>query len=110
MNIDDLSAFGAKTEEGVGRCMGNEDFYLRMVDKMKNDKNFAALKTALAENDLDAAFDAAHNLKGSLGNLAITPLYEPMSEVTELLRSRTDMDYAPLMDNIESKWEEFCAL
>ena len=41
------------------------------------------------------AFEAAHALKGVLGNLALTPIYDPVSEMTELLRARnTTADYA----------------
>ena len=34
------------------------------------------------------------------GNLALTPLYEPVQEITELLRAETDMDYTALMNQI----------
>ena len=46
------------------------------------------------------AFEAAHALKGVLGNLSLTPLYEPVQEITELLRNRTEMDYTPLLETI----------
>ena len=49
-------------------------------------------------------------LKGVLGNLAITPLFEPMSEITELLRVKEDADYPALVDAIMLKWNEFLAL
>lgn len=110
MNIDELAAYGANVDEGLARCMGNEEFYLRMVNKVKDDAHFASLKESIAENDLDAAFEAAHSLKGSLGNLAITPLYTPICEITELLRNRTAADYAPLMDTIEAEHEKLLAL
>ena len=32
------------------------------------------------------AFEIAHSLKGVYGNLSLTPLYEPMCELTELLK------------------------
>ena len=110
MDIQDLAAYGANVEEGLGRCMGNEAFYLRLVDKVKDDAHFGELSAALAENRLDDAFDAAHSLKGSLGNLAITPIYVPICEITEFLRARTEMDYAPLMQRILGEKEKLCAL
>ena len=39
-------------------------------------------------------------MKGVLGNLSLTPLSEPVMEITELLRSRTEMDYTPLLTKI----------
>ena len=46
---------------------------------------------------------AAHALKGVLGNLSLTPLYEKVCEITELLRARTETDYAPLLSEIEQR-------
>ena len=110
MTLDDLIAFGANVDEGLSRCMGNEAFYLRLVETVKADEGFDKLKAAIDENRLHDAFEAAHALKGSLGNLAITPLYEPVCEITELLRSETETDYAPLMDDIMQKRDAFRAL
>ena len=110
MTLDDLIAYGANVEEGLGRCMGNEEFYLRLVGSLKEEKSFDTLKAALDAGDLKAAFESAHALKGVLGNLSITPLYEPLSEITEYLRAETDMDYAPLIEHIMAERDKFCAL
>lgn len=110
MTLDDLVAYGANVDEGLARCMGNEEFYLRMVDTVKKEDGFDKLRDAIGANDLKAAFEAAHALKGVLGNLSLTPLFEPMNEITELLRSETQMDYGPLLQDILAKWEAFLAL
>ncbi len=68
------------------------------------------LDVAVASNNLDAAFEAAHALKGVLGNLSLTPLYTPMVELTEHLRARETMDYAPLLNQILAKKAELAAL
>lgn len=110
MTLDDLRAFGANVDEGLGRCMNNEDFYLRLVGMAQADPGFGKLADALAADDLDAAFEAAHALKGVMGNLSLTPLFEPLSEITELLRARTQMDYAPLLAAIQDVHGRFLAL
>lgn len=110
MTLDDLIAFGANADEGMSRCMNNESFYLRLVESVKQEKGFDALQAAIESGDLDAAFEIAHSLKGVLGNLSLTPLYEPMSEITELLRAKEDADYAVLIDAIMCKRDEFMAL
>ena len=38
-----------------------------------------------------------------LGNLSLTPVLEPVKEITEHLRSNTEMDYGPLMEEILSQ-------
>ena len=110
LTIDALKQFGANTDDGLTRCMGNEGFYFKLIGKVVEDKNFAALESAIAEKDLDAAFEAAHSLKGVLGNLALTPIYEPVYEITELLRARSDIDYAPFLKTINENRSELIGL
>ncbi len=98
--IDELKEFGVNTEEGLGRCFGNEDFYLRLVRMIPNDANFEALKEKVAAGDLTGGFEAAHALKGAVGNLSITPIFEPVSELTEMLRARTGDDYTKLVNEV----------
>ena len=60
---------------------------------------------------LDAAFESAHALKGVAGNLSLTPLYEPLVSITELLRAREDTDYSNLLNEIlmqRDKLEKLC--
>lgn len=110
LTIDTLRAFGANVDEGLQRCMGNEAFYLRLVPMAAKDGGFDKLGAALSANDLDAAFEAAHALKGVLGNLALTPIYAPISELTELLRARKAADFGPLLDTALKKRDELMSL
>lgn len=110
LTIDALKKFGCDTDDGLTRCMGNEAFYFKLIGKVIDDKNFQALEDAVAAKDLDAAFDAAHSLKGVLGNLALTPVYEPVFEITELLRERKDIDYSGYLKTISEKRSELAAL
>jgi len=105
MTLDDLIAYGADVETGLQRCMGSEAIYLKLVETVKEEASFGRLEQALDAGDLDAAFDAAHALKGVLGNLALTPLYDPVHEITELLRSRTEMDYTEQYGKINDAWQ-----
>ena len=68
LTIDALKQFGANTDEALTLFMGNEGFYFKLIGKAVEDKNFTALEDAVAANDLDAAFEAAHSLKGVMGN------------------------------------------
>ena len=89
VSIDALRAYGAKVDEGLARCLNNEAFYLRMVSLALSDANFDALRTAMAAGDAQKAFEAAHALKGATGNVALTPIYEPVCRLTELLRGQS---------------------
>ncbi len=106
MTLDELKAWGADTAAGLQRCMNNETFFFRLVKMIPGDPNFQKLYDAVAGGDLQAAFEAAHALKGSTGNLSLTPLYAPVCEITELLRAQTKTDYAPLVGRIRSARDE----
>ena len=98
LTIEKLNNFGANTEEGLGRCYGNEALYLRLVGMIPAEASFDKLQSAIESNDLDAAFEAAHALKGITANVALTPLCEPVSELTEILR--------PAAGSMEGREEE----
>ena len=103
LTIEKLRGWGADVDEAMDRCLNNEAFYLRLVDKALQDPNFDRLKDAVASGDLDKGFEAAHALKGVMANLALTPILVPVREITELLRSRTQADYAPILAGIDEQ-------
>ena len=94
ITVDTLRAWGANVDEGLQRCM----------------TNVARLQAASARQDLAAAFEIAHGLKGVYLNLALTPLAEPVSRLSDLLKARTEMDYSGLMAQIQEQKEKFDAL
>ena len=110
LTMEALREYGANTAEGLGRCLNNETFYLRLVGMLTQDSNTKKLGEALDRGDLDAAFEAAHALKGVLSNLALTPALTPVNAITELLRSRTATDYAPLMADIRREMDRLIAM
>ena len=103
ITIDALKEFGANTEEGLTRCMGMEEFYIQLVGTMLNDANCEKLDSAVEAGDAVAAFEAAHALKGALGNLSLTPICDPVSEITERLRGQTEM---PDLSDVMPKYKE----
>ena len=110
LTIEQLRNYGANVDEALRRCMNNETFYLMLVNKSMQDQNFARLREAVEAGDLTGGFEAAHALKGVMANLALTPLCDPIGEITELLRARTQTDYSALLDQIDQKRGELLAL
>ena len=111
LTVDSLKKWGADTDEALVRCLNNEAFYLRLVNKtLEDEQSFSRLSEAVQAGDMDKAFDAAHALKGVLSNLSLTPLLRPVLEITELLRNKTDTDYTPLLDEIAARKSELTAM
>ena len=110
MTIESLKAAGANVEEGLARCLNKEDFYLKMVNMGLNNQNFQLLGPALEAKDFDRAFELCHSLKGVIGNLSLTPLYDLICQLTEMLRSKTDTDYTDLYSQIMTLQKKLLAL
>ena len=111
LTLDSLRTYGANVSEGLARCMNNEAFYLRMVNLALTDANFDRLKSAMDAGDARAAFEAAHALKGSIGNVSLTPIYEPVCQLTELLRGMSvPVDGGALVDEVMAQLDKARAL
>ena len=106
LTVENLKAIGVNTDEGLARCMNNEQFYLMLVGKVLNDDSIERLNNAIKSGNLDEGFEIAHSLKGVLGNLSLTPLFDAVVEITELLREKTPIDYSPYMEKILSLEKE----
>ena len=111
ITIDKLKEFGVDTKEGLTRCMNNEMFYFKMIQMGLSDNHFEMLGDAIKAKNIDDAFEAAHALKGVIGNLALAPIYEPLDKMTEMLRAHEDADYATIYEPIKDmrdKMLEMC--
>ena len=110
LTIENLKALGANTDEGLARCLGKEDFYLRMVSMALADDGFEKLMDAVQKGDLNEGFERAHALKGVLSNVSLTTLAEPVSEITEELRARNEIDYSALLNRIDEELKKYRSL
>ena len=110
MTVESLKAAGANVEEGLARYLNKEDFYLKMVNMGLNNQNFQLLGPALESKDYNKAFELCHSLKGVIGNLSLTPLYDLICQLTEILRSKTDTDCTGLYSQIMTMQKKLLAL
>lgn len=109
LTIETLQSYGVNTKEGLSRCMNMEKFYFRMLGMgLKNDA-FDKLEKLLAEGNLEEAFEQAHAIKGVVGNLAITPIYDKIADITESLRAKKDLDYVSLYKPVKDLRDELVA-
>ena len=75
-----------------------------------SDERFEALGEALREGETEKAFEMAHALKVVVGNLALTPVYQPISELTELLRYKKEGDYHGLYSKMMEERERLLSM
>jgi len=86
--IEELNTLGVDTGEGLDRVMGDKDLYTMMlgmfVDAVKTN---AFTLDEFDGSDLDELIRKVHTLKGTTGNLSLTPLYNGYNEALVLLRA-----------------------
>ena len=90
-----LEEYGADYQGTMDRFMGNETLYLRLLDMLFEDENLKKLGNALEAGDQNAAFEAAHTLKGVAANMGLTPLCGRVSALVEPLRAGEKRDDYP---------------
>ena len=110
LTIENLRKYGANVDEGLKRCVNNEQLYLTLVNRFLDQNTFSDLKAAILDHDLEKAFHIAHSLKGVIGNLSLSPLYDVIYQMTELLRNRTEMDYSDYIQRYEMSYSLLAAL
>ena len=103
-----LQTVGVKYDEVLKRFMGKEDFYLRMLRKFLDDKNYEGLKTAVEEKRWEDAFTYAHTVKGLCGNLGLDGILEYAVPLTDEVRSEPydEEKIGSYMEHVTRMYEE----
>jgi len=78
-------AMGGDYREVISR-LRNDNIIKKFVLKFPAQSGFDKLEEAMEKEDYEAAFNAAHTLKGVCMNLNFTKLGESSAQLTELLR------------------------
>lgn len=99
-----FEAYGADYDATMERFMKNETLYLRLLDMLFQDTNLQKLGDALDAGDLKSAFEAAHTLKGVVGNMGLTPLYNAVCALVEPLRAGNACDYMGMYQVLQSEF------
>lgn len=110
-----LEEGGADVETTLKRFMGNDAIYQKFLGKFPADPNYANLGTNIEAGAFEEAYKCAHALKGVVGNLGLTPIYEKVSELVEEMRNKTseEVDAAranALWQEIKVVYEKFIAI
>lgn len=87
--IEELKSLGADTDDAIARFMGNSALYERMLKKLPKVIEEAPVMQYVESGDIDTALANAHTLKGVVGNLSITPLYNNYTEIVTLFRENS---------------------
>ena len=76
----------------AGGIMRNDGLIARMLSKFIKGDAVEQLISSYEQKDYRAVFAASHSLKGVAGNLALTPIFDLASSITEATRNDDGVD------------------
>ncbi len=111
-----LEENGVDVDATLKRFMGKDALFMKFIVKFADDENCNGIRVELEKQDIHAAFERAHSLKGVAGNLGITPVYDLAAQISDLLRGKqqveeVDMDQVmEAQTQLEENCERICCL
>lgn len=106
--LEKLKDCGVDVDTALERFMQKKELYIRFLKKFNEDKNFDGLKESIENRSFHDAFHYGHTLKGVAGNLGLTPIFEQVAELVDVLRNSEKKTYSE--DEISKMNEMFCDL
>ena len=88
----------------VYACFHDDAKIAKFLKMFLDDENYKKLAEALPADDVDAAFMAAHTLKGVCQNLAFDDLYDVDVQITEALRAKNLGKAKELFADVEREY------
>ena len=86
--LEELKGFGVNVDEGLDRVMGDNSLYEMMLGMFVDAVAATPISPEeFAGSDLDELIRKVHTLKGTTGNLSLTPLFDGYMETLGLLRN-----------------------
>lgn len=98
--LEELKILGVDVDEAMERFMGNTSLYERMLKKFPDIIISAAIQPDFDCEDYADIIEKAHAVKGTTGNLSITPLYKAYTEIVSLLRAQQPEQAKVVLVNI----------
>ena len=98
--LDELRTLGVNVDEGLARINKNEKLYTRLLGTFVKSMEANAVSADFDDGDLTEMIEKTHTMKGTSGNLSITPLYEAYSRIVDLLRTGKPEEARPLLEEI----------
>lgn len=92
------------------RFLGREEMYIRFLERMGEDNNFAILKEKLELGDVEGAFRAVHTLKGVLESLGLSPMIPNIIEIVRILRQGSTEHIEELMEQAQIEYDRILKL
>lgn len=87
MNKYQLFKAGIDVKGALVKFDNNEEFYEKMLQEFVEAPEYEKLCQALLKGEVEQAFEEAHKLKGTTGNLNMDVFYQVVCPLVEALRN-----------------------
>ena len=98
--FDELRTLGVDIEDGLKRLNGNEALYKRLMGTFVKTLKEHYVPVDFDASDCTGAIEHTHAIKGTSGNLSITPIYKAYTEIVDLLRAGKPEEARVLLENV----------
>lgn len=96
-----LEGAGYDVDGALARFVNNADLFMMFLKKIPGDEHFAPIKAQIESGDYAEAHKNAHAIKGVVGNLGMTPVFDASAILCTLLKAGDNAD------EIKAKYEIF---
>ena len=90
-------------EEGLARVANKKSLYARLLNVFSADPKDKPLLEAFENRDLDAAYAAAHTIKGMAANLSLARLVKYTEMLESLFKQGKDAGDISVFDRVKSE-------
>ena len=80
--LEELRELGVEVDKILGTLNGKQSLYERLIFKFYD----LVKKSNMTEDNLEEIYERVHALKGTSGNLGITPLFDEYVKILTLIR------------------------
>lgn len=80
---------------------------MECLEQFTEDRCFSSLARNIEAADYEQAFQDAHALKGVAGNLGLTPLYQSICDIVEILRHKEYENIEEYCTHVEEFYQVF---
>lgn len=98
--FEELKTLGVDVDGGLKRINNNEKLYTRLLGSFVKSIESQSVPAGFDAGAVSEAIEKAHAIKGTAGNLSITPVYEAYTKVVDLLRGGQIDEARPILEKI----------
>lgn len=107
--LEELKGLGVDVDGGLKRIGGNEALYRRLLNTFVKAMKGQKVTPDFDLSDYEEVKEKAHAIKGTSGNLSITPVFEAYSRIMDLLRADQPQEAKAELEKIIPVQEEIVA-